>query len=474
MISISTKIKALLSSFTIKLFVWFWLIAIISIVSTRFISQQLSSETFGEVVSQAPEQNELRQLRSMAKRIERSSFSNIDELLKSQQKRLTQSPFNLWFKSTDGQHQITSLLPLQPKHQQVLTNHLRTQVFTQPQTSNLAHTRLIGPVEVKINVQSYQFFISRKQHPRRFGQIVQALPYWARIAIPALISFILCLLLAHSFSKPVRLIKKATTKLGQGDFATRVEGVTKRNDELGQLANSFNEMADQLQQNQSAQQRLLGDVSHELRSPLTRLQMALGLAQQALTTEQAREQYLQRCQREIERLDQMIEHVLVLSRLENTIQTIEYQQVYITSLVQDVINDEQFVADKKSIHIELDCTENISMLADQTLLVSAISNVLSNAVKYSPEQSTINVTISKNKHDICLTISDQGDGVPEQALAQLFKPFYRVNLARDRHTGGTGLGLAIAKQAIVAHRGKIFAKNNPTKGLSVTIQIPYL
>ena len=272
----------------------------------------------------------------------------------------------------------------------------------------------------------------------------------------------------------MRLIKKATTKLGQGDFATRVEGVTKRNDELGQLANSFNEMADQLQQNQSAQQRLLGDVSHELRSPLTRLQMALGLAQQALTTEQAREQYLQRCQREIERLDQMIEHVLVLSRLENTIQTIEYQQVYITSLVQDVINDEQFVADKKSIHIELDCTENISMLADQTLLVSAISNVLSNAVKYSPEQSTITVTISKNKHDICLTISDQGDGVPEQALAQLFKPFYRVNLARDRHTGGTGLGLAIAKQAIVAHRGKIFAKNNPTKGLSVTIQIPYL
>lgn len=474
MISISTKIKALLSSFTIKLFVWFWLIAIISIVSTRFISQQLSTEAFGEVISHPPEQNELHQLRSMAQRIERSNFSSINELLKSRQKRLTQSPFNLWFKSIDGQQQITSLLPLQPKHQQVLTNHLRTQVFTQPQTSLLAHTRLIGPVVIEIKDQPYQFFISRKQHPRRFGQIIQALPYWVRIVIPALISFILCLLLAHSFSKPVRLIKKATTKLGQGDFATRVEGVTKRNDELGQLANSFNEMAAQLQQNQSAQQRLLGDVSHELRSPLTRLQMALGLAQQALTTEQAREQYLQRCQREIERLDQMIEHVLVLSRLENTIQTIEYQQVYITSLVQDVINDEQFVADKKSIHIELDCTDNISMLADQTLLVSAISNVLSNAVKYSPEQSTITVTLSKNKHDISLTISDQGEGVPEPALAQLFKPFYRVNLARDRHTGGTGLGLAIAKQAIVAHRGKIFAKNNPTKGLSVTIQIPYL
>lgn len=475
MISISKKIKALFSSFTIKLFVWFWLIAIISMVSTRFISLQLSNETFNKVVSQAPEQKELRQLHSMAKRIERSNITSIDELLTSKQNRLTPSPVNLWFKSTDDQQQILSLLPLPPKHQQALTNYLRTQVFTQPQTNILAHTRLIGPVVIEINKQSYQFFISRKQHPQRFGQMVQALPYWLRIAIPTLTSFILCLLLAHSFSKPVRLIKKAATKLGQGDFATRVEGgTTRRNDELGQLANSFNKMAEQLQQNQSAQQRLLGDVSHELRSPLTRLQMALGLAQQALTTEQAREQYLQRCQREIERLEQMIEQVLVLSRLENTIQTIEYLKVNLTSLVQDVINDEQFVADKKAIKIKLDATDTIPIFADQTLLISAVSNVLSNAVKYSPEQSTITVTLAANKHDINLTISDQGDGVPEQALSQLFNPFYRVNLARDRHTGGTGLGLAIAKQAIVAHQGKIFAKNNSTKGLSVTIQIPYL
>lgn len=475
----SAKIKALLSSFTVKLFVWFWLIAIISIVSTRFISQQLSNETFSQVVNQAPEHDELRQLRNAAKRIERSKITSIDDLFKIRHKRLAQMPFNIWLKSTDGQQKVTSLYPLTPMDQQVLTNHLSARVFTQPQTSIFSHTRLIGPVEIKINEQPYQLFISRKQHPRNIGQIVQALPYWVRIAIPALISFILCLLLAHSFSKPVRLIKKATTKLGQGDFSTRVEGVTQRNGELGQLASSFNKMAEQLQQNQSAQQRLLGDVSHELRSPMTRLQMALGLAQQELTTDQAREQYLQRCQREIERLDQMIENVLALSRLENTIQTTQYQQVNLTSLVQSIINDEQFIADEKFIKIKMNLTSNIStdniiIRADQTLLVSAITNVLSNAVKYSPEQSIISVTLSTNKHEVSLTISDCGNGVPEQALAQLFTPFYRVNLARDRNTGGTGLGLAIAKQAIIAHQGKIFAKNNSSNGLSVTIQIPYL
>ena len=272
----------------------------------------------------------------------------------------------------------------------------------------------------------------------------------------------------------MRLIKKATTSLGQGDFSTRVKGVSQLSGELGQLANSFNTMAEQLQQTQSAQRRLLGDVSHELRSPMTRLQMALGLAQQKSTTEQAREQYLHRCQKEITRLDQMIENVLVLSRLENTIQTAESQQVNLNKLVQDIIIDEQFVADEKSINIEMNFSDEICMLADQNLLASAISNVLTNAVKYSPEESIINVSLSINKHNVNLIISDSGNGVPEEALEQLFTPFYRVNLARDRNTGGTGLGLAIAKQAIIAHQGKIFAKNNSTKGLSVIIQLPYL
>lgn len=464
--------KTLFSSFTVKLFVWFWLIAITSIVSTRFISQQLSNDSLSEVVSQAPKHDELQQLHKIARRIERSKVNSLGELFTTEHQEFSRKPFNVWLKSTEINSKVISLFPLPPKIQQVLTNYLNEIAFTQPKTSIFFHTQLIGPVVIQINNQPYQLFISRKLHKQNISQIVQSLPYWVRIVTPTLISFLLCLLLAHSFSKPVRLIKKATAKLGQGNFDTRVEGVSQLSGELGQLANSFNTMAEQLQQNQSAQRRLLGDVSHELRSPLTRLQMALGLAQQEATTAQAREQYLQRCQKEIDRLDHMIENVLVLSRLENTLHTADSEQVNLTALIQSIINDEQFVADKKSINIEVNSPNDIIILADQTLLTSAISNVLSNAVKYSPEQSTINVTLSTNKQNVTLIISDCGNGVPEQALTQLFTPFYRVNLARDRNTGGTGLGLAIAKQAIIAHHGEIFAKNNATKGLSVIIRIP--
>jgi len=466
------KIKILFSSFSIKLFAWFWFIAIVSIFSTRFISHQLSSDTYNSVVSQAPQQNELRQLQNAAKRIERSKITNLDELLQTKRERFIKPPFNLWFKNIDNNSIVTSFFQLRSKHQQTLTRYINEQTFEQTITSIFSHTRLVGPVLIKINKQSYQLFISRKQHKRNFGQLVHDLPSWARVVIPVLISFILCLLLARSFSKPIATIKKAATELGQGNLATRVKGITQRNDELGQLANSFNQMAEQLQQNQSAQQRLLGDVSHELRSPMTRLQMALGLAQQESTTKSAREKYLQRCQLEIDRLNQMIEEALVLSRLENTLQTIEKKHFNLTALVQKTILEEQFIAEKKSITITLDTTGIVECLGDYTLLFSAISNVVTNAVKYSPENSTVKVALSVNKQLISLVVSDNGIGVPPQSLTELFTPFYRVNLARDRNSGGTGLGLAIAKQAIMAHQGNIFAKNNEIKGLSVTIQLP--
>ena len=472
--NVATRIKTFFASFTIKLFIWFWLIALVSVISTRFISLQLSSNGFSDVVSQATTPNELRQLHKAAKRIERSGITNIAELKKTRWEKFTKMPFNVWFKSSKTPSQVSSLFQLPPKHQQVITSYINQQTFTQPKTNIFSHTRLIGPVIIKINTKPYQLFISRKQHQRNIGQMVLALPYWVRFSIPTLVSLVFCLLLAHSFSKPVRLIKKATTRLGQGDFTTRVEGVTQRSDELGQLAQSFNQMAEQLQQHQSSQQRLLGDVSHELRSPMTRLQMALGLAQQEATTPQARDGYLQRCQTEINRLDKMIADALSLSRLENTLQTTNFQQVNLSLLVQNIVSDEQFIADEKSIKINLNAAKDISIVADQNLLISAITNVLNNAVKYSPEKSIIKADLSINKNEISLVIADSGNGVPEQELAQLFTPFYRVNLARDRHTGGTGLGLAIAKQAILAHKGKIFAENNSIQGLSVIIRLPHL
>ena len=467
-----TTIKVFFSSFTIKLFMWFWLIAITSIFTTRFISQQLSSDTYHKAVSQPSRQAELRQLNRTAKKIEHSRLISIHELRQANPKHFIKTPFNLWFKPIGENSTVTSLFTLSPRHHRTVSRYINEQTFDKASTTLLAHTRLIGPVVIKINKQPYQLFISRKQHKRNFGQLVQELPSWVRVATPVIISFILCLLLARSFSKPIAAIRKATTELGKGNLATRVNDITQRKGELGQLANSFNKMAEQLQQNQSAQQRLLGDVSHELRSPMTRLQMALGLAQQESTTNTARKQYLQRCELEIERLNQMIEEALALSRLENSLQTLKKDVIDFTKLVQNIVTEEQFIANEKAITIELNSTLNVKVLGDHNLLFSAISNVVTNAVKYSPEDSTVSLTLTKNEQLVSLVINDNGIGVPPESLTELFTPFYRVNLARDRKTGGTGLGLAIAKQAIIAHQGNIFAKNNDTKGLSVTIQLP--
>lgn len=469
---IFVKVKTLFSSFSIKLFAWFWFIAITSIFSTRFISQQLSSDIHNTVISQAAKPNELRQLSALAKRIERSNIKNIDNFLQTRLQKIVKTPVNIWLKSIGSNSTINSLFLLPKKHHQALTRYINSKVFDHAITSVFSHSRLIGPVLVEINQQKYQLFISRKQHKRNFGQLVQDLPAWARIVIPVLISFILCLLLARSFSRPIATIKNAATELGKGNLSTRVQGITRRNDELGQLANGFNQMAEQLQKNQGAQQRLLGDVSHELRSPMTRLQMALGLAQQKNTTKPALDKYLQRCQLEVERLNQMIEEALALSRLENTLQIIEKNDIDFTALVQAIILEEQFIANEKSIQIVLESSAVIKLQGDYNLLFSALSNVITNAVKYSPEHSTVKVALSVNSKLIDVVISDNGIGVPEESLTELFTPFYRVNLARDRQTGGTGLGLAIAKQAIIAHQGNIFAKNNEKNGLSVTIQLP--
>jgi len=466
------KTKFFFSSLTFKIFASFWLIAIISIFSTRFISQQISSEMYNNVVIESPHQYELKQLKITANKILKSKIKSANQLLSSRRELYIKRPFNLWLKSTDNTAKVTSFFRLPPKEQRSLKHYIDETTFDETIASVFSHTRLIGPISVNINQKDYQLFISRSLHERNFGKLVQALPPWARIAIPVFISFILCLLLVRSGRKPIAIIKKAATEIGKGNLATRVEHITNRNDEIGQLAISFNQMAEQLQQNRTSQQRLLGDVSHELRSPMTRLQMALGLAQQESTTQSAREQYLQRCQLEVNRLNQMIEDALALSRLENTLQTLEKKPLNFTALVKNIIHEEQFVANEKSIKIILEPVTVVSLPGDHNLLSSAISNVIANAVKYSPEHTTVSVALSKNEDILTLVIGDNGIGVPEESLTELFTPFYRVNLARDRKTGGTGLGLAIAKQAVIAHQGNIFAKNNKIKGLSVTIQLP--
>ena len=163
---------------------------------------------------------------------------------------------------------------------------------------------------------------------------------------------------------------------------------------------------------------------------------------------------------------------LTLSRLENSAQAITKQPCHLTPLLTHLVDDGNFLGQDKQISISLSANCNPQLALDETLIASAVGNIICNAIKYSPSNSAVTVKLDEQKTHVTLSISDQGNGVPELVLNKLFDPFYRVASARDRLTGGTGLGLAIAKQAIVAHQGDISASNNADGGLTVTITLP--
>lgn len=332
--------------------------------------------------------------------------------------------------------------------------------------------RITGPLSLQINNVPYQLYLASRERGSRFGSWLYDLPIWIRIAIPVLISFILYWFVARALTKPLVAMQRAAKQLGDGQLSARVPLKAQRNDEIGDCAVSFNLMAEKLEHNIAAHQRLLADVSHELRSPMARLQIALGLAQGKNIDQQSLHKHLQRCETEVSRLDDMVAKVLTLSRMENTISQMELMELNINELLTLCIEDAQYLANEKAIHINFEKISTVIINADAQLLSSALSNVLVNAVKYSFEHSIIDVTIAHEHKRIKISISDQGIGVSETELAMLFEPFYRVAPARDRETGGTGLGLAIAKQAIDAHQGQIKAMHNKPQGLTVTIELP--
>jgi len=467
--------QRIFSSIAAKLFFWFWLIAIVSVFTTHIISTQLSDSNFvkDNLIKQSDVLPAFRgDMRQLHKLINYNSYHRNDSLktfLKKQNKNRTKGK-TIWLKNSVSNKLFSSKNKVDNVIESyLLENNFKQNNLKKPSTVQFTKVRLTGPLIITINEVDYQLFISsRVKHPPPFLFV----PMWLRITLPVVISFILLWFLAKYSSKPLLTIQQAANKFGNGELNTRVEKLDQRNDELGQLAKSFNQMAEKLEGSISAQQRLLADVSHELRSPMTRLQLAIALAHKSSESKVDLEKYLLRCETEVGRLDNMLGNVIALSRLENTLPNFSSTPIQLSNLLHDLINDAQFLADEKSIKIHFSTQNCINLNGDEQLLASAFSNIHSNAVKYSSDNSEIGVSLKTDKQWITIEISDSGTGVPEEALSQLFKPFYRVQNDRARTTGGSGLGLAIAKQAILAHHGEINAFNNEPKGFTVEIKLP--
>jgi two-component system sensor histidine kinase CpxA len=255
-----------------------------------------------------------------------------------------------------------------------------------------------------------------------------------------------------------------------------------RRDELVSLANDFDEMAEKIQSLIESQRRLLGDISHELRSPLARLNVALELARQRSGVEAA--SALERIQREAEMLNEMIGQLLTLTRLESGAEEIQRTQFDLESLVRDVVKDADFEARARNRSVKLEVSERAVIEGIPNLMRRAIENVVRNAVHYTAEGTEVEIKLSidsagtpttvvnPNRDSVVIIVRDYGPGVPDEALAEIFRPFYRVDEARDREAGGVGLGLAIAERAVRLHRGTVKAANVANGGLVVTISLP--
>jgi len=295
-----------------------------------------------------------------------------------------------------------------------------------------------------------------------------------RLSIALLISGTVCFWLAWYLASPVRRLREANRRLSMGELSVRIGNTMgKRRDEIADLAHDFDRMAEQLQTLILTQKQLLNDVSHELRSPLARLQVALALARKK-TGKQA-EKDLNRIEQEVNRLDELIGQVLTLARLEVLEPDILGDYVDIINLLETIIKDAEFEAENCNRHVHLVSETSWTLKANNELLRRALENIIRNAVHHTLENTIVEVNVQQSiKADeyINISICDHGPGVPEKKLPILFEPFVRLCEARERSSGGYGLGLAIAERAIRLHGGKVDACNRDTGGLCIQIHLP--
>ena len=292
-----------------------------------------------------------------------------------------------------------------------------------------------------------------------------------RLLLSAFISALVSLLLARYLARPLESLSATSRALAEGDLGTRVgPPLTGRRDEFGDLARDFDEMASRLEQLQRANQTLLRDVSHELRSPLARLRVALEIARNRDASAVAGE--LDRIELESERLESLVDQVLDLLRETAGPAALKLASFDLCELLEDLREVVSYEL-PEGVELRLECPSSLPLTADRELLWRAIENLLRNAVLHSGGAGEVCLRAQPGPGgQVQVSVLDQGPGVPAASLQRIFDPFYRVDAARARNGGGHGLGLAIAAAAVRRHGGSIEARNRPVGGLEILVLLP--
>ncbi len=449
-----------------KIFLWFWLGTCVLV--TAVILTLLYTVEPGDFL---PERRALlEELQSKSLMVDRAGFYNsapIDVLEKVSRAMPLSSYTYLVLVSGDGRLISLGRYPLRK---------VRKTVFemapgSTPEIRLTEGQVIVGPATVRLRSEDYSFFMVKKR-PRylfsRVESITRSHPGYVWTAL--LVSVLLCLILTLYLVRPLRNLQNAVGLIANGDLSARVGRVVcKRHDEFGELGRDFDVMAEQLERLDQHKLQLLRNVSHELRSPLTRLQLSLALARNK-TIGQAELEH-DRIEREIGRLDEMIGRIILWSKMLTATSTEQAESFRLHDTVKMLVEDADFEAGAKNRSVELIHCDECTVQGNKNWLSSAVENIIRNAIRFAPEESAINVSLVKAQEAITLTVRDYGPGVPNDAVNHLFEPFYRVDETRGGDNSGSGLGMAIARAAVEGHGGTISARN-VVPGLEITIFLP--
>jgi two-component system, OmpR family, sensor histidine kinase CpxA len=299
-------------------------------------------------------------------------------------------------------------------------------------------------------------------------------PLLRGLVVAMAISGIVCFWLARYLSAPIVRLRNAAQEVAGGNLAARAgKQLSNRHDEIAELVRDFDRMAAQIEKLMCAQKRLISDVSHEFRSPLTRINLATELIRNVNSP--AVKTAVARIEQEAERLNGMISNLLTLSKIDAG-ESLADETIDVAEMLRNIVADTDFEAREHKCRVVLHGTQDCFTVGSSDLLRSAVENVIRNAIRYTAQQTEIEVRLRCEANDAASTatisVRDHGPGVPESSLEELFRPFFRLDESRERSTGGVGLGLAIAQRAVRLHSGEIKAQNCAGRGLEVIISFP--
>lgn len=365
----------------------------------------------------------------------------------------------------EQQHDLLGRATL-PNVNRVLQDSVRSR-------QSVFHLGRIWSAATPVQYGERRFLFVMEVHPLRGfmdGRFI--LPALSRMALAFLIAALFCLLLTRHIVAPVKALQVGAQRLAAGDLSTRVlPSIPPRTDELADTAKAFDLMADRMQHLIQRRQELLADISHELRSPLTRLSVSLELIKRGETD------VAEQMQTDLDRMNAMIGQILLLTRLELYPPSASSDRLEIRTLLETIAHDAEFEAQHEGKEVNVQVEESCVVRGDTNLLRSCIENIVRNAIRYTAPQTAVNVAARLQNLDgrsMCeIVVTDYGPGVAEECIPHLFDPFFRASTARSYDEGGTGLGLSISQRIAELHEGTLRAENlvHPS-GLKVTLLLP--